>query len=145
MLKKYIQMIIDNGKPEDMEKLSDMLEEVIYYLKETNRAKYDKYKTKLMGMAYDYRFTEEFAKDIVDKMTKGEIWDMNTVKAVMKNYNVNEDYCEFYIVLNSLANDYGDIISTEDVETYIKMAKAFIDDPDAKEHKVWIYFTKIPK
>ena len=145
MIKKYIQMIVDNGKPEDMEVLSDMLEEIIYYVKETDKPKYDKYKTKLMGMAYDYKFDEEFAKHIVDEMSNGEIWDMEIIKTVMKNYNVNERDCDFYIVMNSLANDYGDIIPIEDVETYIKMAKAFINDPDAKENKLWIYFTNIPK
>ena len=145
MIKKYIQMIIDNGKPEDMQELSDMLEEVIYYLKETNKNKYQKYKNKLIGMAYDYKFDEELAKHIVDNMSSGEIWDMNTIRSVMKNYNVNEDYCEFYLVMNSLANDYGEIISTDDVETYIRLAKAFIHDPDAKEHKTWWYFMNIPK
>lgn len=145
MIKKYIRMIVDNGKSEDMEELSDMLEEIIYYIKENDKPKYDKYKIKLMGMAYEYKFNEELAKHIVDNMSNGEIWDIDTIKSVMKNYNVNEDYCEFYIVMNSLASDYGQIISIDDVETYIKMAQAFIHDSDAKDNKVWWYFTNIPK
>ena len=52
---------------------------------------------------------------------------------------------DFYLVINSLGNDYGDIISIDDVETYVKMTKAWIEDKDAKDDKVWIYFTKIPK
>lgn len=28
----------------------------------------------------------------------------------------------------------------EDVDTYVKMAYAWLDDVDAKEHKVWKYF-----
>ena len=145
MIKKYIQMIVDNGKQEDMEELSDMLEEVIYYIKENNKTKYDKYKNKLIGMAYNYKFDEELARKIVENMSNGEIWSMDTIKSVMKSYNVNEDYCEFYLVMNSLINDYGEIIPSDDVETYIKMAKAFIHDSDAKENKVWIYFMNIPK
>lgn len=45
-----------------------------------------------------------------------------------------------YVVMNSLANDYQDIISLEDAETYIKMAHAWLDDVDQKEHKLWKYF-----
>ena len=47
--------------------------------------------------------------------------------------------------MNSMANDYGEIISTEDVDTYVKLSEAFINDEDAVEHKVWKYFTKIAK
>ena len=144
MIKKYIKMIVENGKKEDMEELSDMLEEVIYYIKETDKNKYEHYKYKLIGMAYDYHFNEELAKKIVDNMSEGELWDIATIETVMKNYNVNEDVYEFYVVMNSLANDYGNVISIDNVELYVNLAKAFINDKDAKEHKVWIYFMNIP-
>ena len=57
--------------------------------------------------------------------------------------NINQE--DFYLVINSLGNDYADVISIEEVDTYVKMAKAWIEDKDAKEDKTWIYFTKIPK
>ena len=47
--------------------------------------------------------------------------------------------------MNAMANDYNQVISLDDVETYVKMSEAFINDEDAKEHKVWRYFTKIVK
>ena len=52
-VKKYIEKITENGKQEDMECLSDMLDELIVETKEECPEKYKEYKTKLCGMAYD--------------------------------------------------------------------------------------------
>ena len=143
-IKKYIEMIVDNGKKEDMECLSDMLSEVIYMLKDDHYDKYEKYKTKLYGMAYGYKFDEDMAKEIVEDMKPlGEYWDMKTTKSVREQYNINIDDYTFYVVMNSLANDYQDAIKLEEVETYVKMAYAFINDEDAIKDKVWKYFTII--
>ena len=68
MIKKYIEKIVDNGKQEDMEKLSNILEEMIYCLKDYDYSKYKKYKNKLMGIAYEYKFDEEMAQEIVENM-----------------------------------------------------------------------------
>lgn len=141
-IKKYIEMIVDNGKKEDMECLSDMLSDVIYLLKDEHYDKYEKYKMKLYGMAYGYKFDEEMAHEIVEKMRPlGEYWDLETTTSVKNQYNIIADNYEFYVVMNSLANDYHEAISTEEVETYVKMAYAFMNDEDAKKGKVWKYFT----
>lgn len=146
MIKKYIEKIVDNGKKEDMEELSNMLEEVIYYIKENNYPKYKKYKNKLMGMAYEYKFDEEMAYEIVMNMLPvGEYWNLDTINQVKQKYNLNTDLYELYVVMNGMVNDYGDIINKDDVETYVKMSLAFINDEDAVEHKVWKYFTKLVK
>ena len=42
--------------------------------------------------------------------------------------------------MNSLVNDYGDIISPDEVDKYVKMTNAWINDVDAKPNKVWNYF-----
>lgn len=52
---------------------------------------------------------------------------------------------DFYIVINSLVNDYNNVIDKEDVETYVKMANAFINDTDSVKDKIWIYYNEIPK
>ena len=143
-IKKYIDMIVDNGKQEDMECLSDMLTDVIYILKEEHHDKYEKYRNKLYGMAYNYKFNEEMAKEIVDDMKPlGEYWDIKTTTSVKNEYGVNSDDETFYVVINSLVNDYGDVIKPDEVETYVKMAYAFINDEDAVDNKVWKYFTTI--
>lgn len=141
MIKKYIKMIVDNGNPQDMECLSDMLSDVIYLLKDEHYDTYKKYKNKLEGMAYDYKINEELAKEIVEDMKPlGEHWDMQTVRnAIGNDMHRLED---MYVVMNSLANDYSQIISLEDTEAYINMAHAWIDDVDAKKNKVWKYFVE---
>ena len=45
-----------------------------------------------------------------------------------------------YVVMNSLYNDFGNIISKDDVNTYIKMAHAWLDDIDSHKNKIWWYF-----
>lgn len=46
--------------------------------------------------------------------------------------------------MNSAYNDYRDVFK-ENVDVYAKWSYAFIKDEDAKEGKVFTYFTKIPK
>ena len=123
-----------------------MLDEAIIKVKLTEPECYKKYKLKLMGMAYGYKFDYDMAEEIVDDMKPlGEYWDMETTTKVRKDYSLDVNDCDFYIVMNSLVNDYYKIIDKDDVETYVKMANAFINDEDAVKNKVWIYYTHIPK
>ena len=145
-IKKMLEVIIDKGKIEDMYKLNDMLDELICDLKEKQPKLYKEYKMKLMGMAYDYKLDNDMAMEIVNNMKPlGEYWDYETTSKVRKDYGVNATDCDFYVVMNSLVNDYNKIIDKEDIETYVKMTNAFINDDDARKDKIWIYFTKIPK
>ena len=145
-IKEYIEKIVENGKQEDMKELSEMLDEAIVKVKLTEPDCYKKYKMKLMGMAYNYKFDNDMAKEIVNNMRPlGEYWNIDTTNKVKNDYRLNTDDCEFYIVMNSLVNDYGNIINKDDVEMYVKMANAFINDDDASKDKVWKYFTIIPK
>lgn len=141
MVKKYIQLIVNNGKKEDMVCLSNMLSDTIYLLKDEHYETYKKYKNKLKGMAYDYQIDEDMAKEIVEDMKPlGEYWTMMQVKnAIGNDMHKLED---MYVVMNSLANDYSNIISLEDVETYINMAHAWLDDIDGKKNKIWKYFVE---
>ena len=145
-IKKMLEIIIDKGESEDMYALNDMLDELICDLKEKQPKLYKEYKMKLMGMAYDYKLNDDMAMEIVNNMKPlGEYWGYDTTSKVKKDYGVNATDCDFYVVMNSLVNDYSKVIDKEDVETYVKMANAFINDDDAKKDKVWVYFTKIPK
>ena len=140
-MKEYINKIVENGKKEDMDCLSDIMVDLLYDLKETNKDEYKKYKTKIKGMAYDYTLDDELAKEIVmDMKPLGEYWDMGTIKAAIEPDQHN--LLDMYVVMNSLANDYSGVISTEDVDTYIKMAHSWIDDIDGRNNKIWWYFVK---
>lgn len=140
-MKKYIEKIVQIGKPEDMDYLSDILVDLLYEVKETNYDEFKKYKKKIKGMAYDYKIDEELAHEIVEDMKPlGEYWNKETVASVIGNDNHRLE--DMYVVMNSLVNDYQSVVNPEEVETYIKMAHAWLDDVDGKQNKVWWYFIK---
>ena len=122
-----------------MKKLGDMLADIIYSTKESHPDLYKKYKTKLIGMAYNYQIDKELAHEIVEDMKPlGEYWSMETIASVIGNDTHRLE--DMYVVMNSLANDYQNVVSLDNAETYVKMAHAWLDDVDAKEHKLWKYF-----
>lgn len=140
-MKEYLRMIIKNGKQEDMECLGDIMIDALYEMKESNYEKFKKYKNKIKGMAYDYKVDKELSKEIVEDMKPlGEYWNMETIASVIQNDTHRLE--DMYIVMNSLVNDYQNVVSTDDVETYIKMAHAWLDDVDGHNNKVWWYFVK---
>ena len=140
-MKEYLKMIVDIGKPEDMDCLGDILVDSLYEMKEYDHMKYKKYKNKIKGMAYDYKVDKELAHEIVEDMKPlGEYWDMETVVSVIGNDTHRLE--DMYVVMNSLVNDYQKVVNPEEATTYVEMAHAWLDDVDAHENKVWWYFMK---
>lgn len=140
-MRKYIDMIVEKGNKEDMDCLGDILLESLQDLKESNHDKYHRYKNKIKGMAYDYKIDADLAKEIVhDMKPTGECWTMEALYSLIPNDPHGIE--DMYVVMNSLANDYKDIIPISQRDTYIKMAHAWIDDIDGRDHKVWWYFVK---
>ena len=139
-MKEYIEKIVNNGKQEDMECLSDILENSLHSLSKTNKEEYNKFKNKIIGMAYNYTINNELAHDIVDNMKPlGEYWSKEQIINVIGDVpNIDG----IYVVMNSLANDYKDVISLDDVDTYVKMTNAWINDEDGHKNKIWWYFVK---
>lgn len=139
MIKTYIDRIVQNDTNEDMECLKDIFTNAMSELKDINPSKYKEYKIKLKGMAYNYEIDEELAKEIVSNMKPlGEYWSIEEVSNA--NGEDNHRIEDVYVVMNSLANDYKDVISLDDTDTYVRLARAWLDDEDGKEHKVWKYF-----
>lgn len=144
MIKDYIDKIVKNGNQEDMEYLSDILEELMYKLKKYDSDCFHHYKMKLYVMANGEVLNEELAKDIVhDMRPDGEHWNMNQTTQVKNQYGITDiSDVDFYIVMNMAYNDYKSLFG-EDVNLYVKYTKAFIHDEDAKTNKVFKYFTKV--
>ena len=145
-IKEYLIRIISNGRKEDMEKLGDILDEAIYKVKECDEEWYEEKCMKLYTMAYGKVINEEMAKEIVDNMKpSGEHWDIEQTRQVQIQNGLNNIRdVDFYLVFNMAYNDYYDIFE-DNTEMYIKYAKKFILDEDAKDDKVFLYFTTIPK
>ena len=145
-IEEYIEKIVDNGKIEDMQELSDMLEDTMEIIKDYDEKCYKDFEMKLYKMAYGNHLNKSMAEDIVNKMRPfGKHWDYEETKNLQEQRGINDiDPIEFFVVLNSAYNDYKDIFS-EDVEGYIRFTIDFIKDEDAKEGKVFKYFTEIVK
>lgn len=140
-MKEYINKIVQMGKKEDMDCLSDILIDLLYELKESNYNEFKMYKNKIKGMAYDYKIDQELAQEIVENMKPlGQYWDMETISSVIVNDSHRLE--DMYVVMNSLVNDYSSILNSDDVETYVKMAHLWLDDVDGKKNKIWWYFVK---
>ena len=128
-------MIINNGKQEDMDCLGEMLIKLINESPEER-----KYRNKIIGMAYNYTIPDEMAYEIVSEMKpKGEVWSKDVINGVVGGVPNLNDY---YVVMNSLINDYGEVIPQEEVDTYVKMTNAWLNDIDGHHNKVWWYFVK---
>lgn len=143
-VEKYIRKIVDEGSREEMEKLSDILEEVIYLIKEYDESKYKEYETCLYKMAYGEVLSEDMAEDIVFKMKPyKEKWTLDQADQIKHDYGINNiRLVDFYVVMNQAYNDFRDVFG-DSLETYVKYANAFINDEDAKQGKVFKYFTEI--
>lgn len=142
-IKSYIDKIVENGKDEDMEKLSEMLVEIIYKLKESHYDMYKHYKMCLYELAYGKTISDEMREEIVERI--GEHWTLAETETVRSKYGYSDILPnEFNLVMNMAYSDYSDVFG-DNLDLYAKFSKAFIKDDDAKEGKVYIYFNQIPK
>lgn len=142
-IKEYIEKIVENGKDEDMEKLSDILVEIICNMKEYHYDKYKYYKTCIYELVYGKKISDEMREEIVERI--GEHWTIDETETMRSKYGYSDILPnEFNVVMNMAYSDYANIFG-DDLDLYIKFSKAFIKDDDAKEGKVYIYFNQIPK
>ena len=140
-IEEYIEKIVDNGKIEDMQELSNMLEDTMEIIKDYDKECYKDFEMKLYKMAYGSHLNKSMGQDIVNKMRPyGQRWSYEESRNLQEQRGINDiDPIEFFVVLNSAYNDYKDIFS-EDIEGYIRFTIDFIKDEDAKPNKVFNYF-----
>jgi uncharacterized coiled-coil DUF342 family protein len=144
-VKETLKYIIEKGRLEDMYKLNDMLNDLICDLKEKHPKMYHEYKKELYEIAYGRVILEEKAKEIVNHMLPyGEHYDMEKAKEIKENYGIRHSVNDIYLVINSLYNDYHELLD-ENNEMYAKMTKLWLNDADGIEDKVYEYFCMIPK
>ena len=145
MIRKYIEKIGENRNVKDMEKLGDMLSEIIYETKESHPKIYKEYKMKLYEMAYGKKISEEMADKWVKEMKPAGLhWTIEETTNAMQSLGYNFDKVDFYVVANMMYNDYFDLVR-DDEELVLKLAKDWLDDEDAKESKLYCYWKYIVK
>lgn len=144
-IKKMLETIIERGKVEDMYKLNDMLDELICDLKEQKPKLYKEYKMELYEIAYGNVILEDKAREIVEHMKPfKEHFSMENAKEIKEDYSIKHSVSDIYLVVNSLYNDYHEILD-ENNDLYAKMTKLWLNDADSVDDKVFQYFCTIPK
>ena len=142
-IEEYIERIVDNGKIEDMQELSEMLEDTMEIIKDYDQECYKDFEMKLYKMAYGSHLNKSMAQDIVNKMRPyGMRWNIEETESMQRQRGLEDiPKADFFVVINSAYNDYKDIFG-EDLEGYIRFTIDFIKDEDAKEGKVFKYFVE---
>lgn len=145
-IEHYIRKIVDEGDRMEMEKLSDILSEVIDLIKDYDEDKYREYQMELYKMAYGNRLTKDMAEYKVMHMRPfGEKWAIGPAEEMQNNYGLGDiDPMEFYAILNLAYNDFRDVFG-DDLDMYIRYTQAFINDEDARPGKVLRYLMMIPE
>ena len=141
--KNYINKILNSGDKEKTDELSEYMNYIIDMVGEREREKVEE---KLYEIAEGKVLNEDMAREIIEKMTPiGMKWKLEETETVRNAYNYSDIRpVDFWIVMNSAANDYEDLFK-DNVEWYAKFARDFIKDEDAVDDKVYYYFTMIPK
>lgn len=149
-INSYIEKIVNNGKPEDMEELSEILEDLMYIVKDYDEDCYEKYKMKLYEMAYGKVLTKEMAEDWVKDMKPMAKWDYDTTTEVKKQVGITDiDDISFYVVMNMLYSDMKNILgdgdTDESISNYIEATKDWLHDEDIGKNKLYDYWKYVVK
>ncbi len=90
-------------------------------------------------VAYGPHFDECLAKLAVSKMqnvdgTTGEHWSMEQTNQLAEQHGIKHK-ADWYYALNMIYSDFSNAVPNE-TSTFVKMAKAYMCDPDAPNGKV---------
>lgn len=102
-IEEYIEKIVDNGKIEDMETLSDLLEDTLEIIKDYDKECYKDFEMKLYTLAYGNHLNKSMAEEIVNKMQPyGERFSFEETRNLQRQRGINDiEEVEFYVVINS--------------------------------------------
>ena len=145
MIRKYIEKIGEEKNVHYMEKLGDMLSEILYDMKESHRELYEEYKMELYEMAYGKKISDDMAEKWVESMVPvGKYWNIEQTTSAMNNMGYSHDKIDFYVVANMMKNDYADLVEDDDTLA-LKLAHDWLDDDDATENKLYCYWKHVVK
>lgn len=144
---KLIDKYIDDASDESMHKLTHNMDCFVEEMREHNPEKVDNFLMKV-DLVLNPHFTKETAKYVVAKMknkdgSSGEHWDYDTTSKVLENKKYDFKPCDWYYVLNMIYSDYYKAGRSD--ETYIELARDFLADVDAPEHKAKRYWSSMNK
>ena len=151
-IEEYIEKIVDNGKIEDMQTLSDMLEDTMEIIKDYDKECYKKMEMKLYQMAYGKILTDNMKRKWVKEMRPMSKWTEEEVKDIVNQYGFEVPYMSAFVILNMLYSDmksaFGDGNDEESLKRYLRGTNDWYFDEDAKvdgEEKLFNYKMYIVK
>lgn len=135
---EYLEKIAGDRekKKELIEIISEALERIKKHCPDEFYGAMYKIHCLICGPHFDDRLAEKAVSHMknVDG-THGEHWSMEQTNSLAAKHDIKEK-ADFYYVMNMMHSDYADVLGS-DVGTYVKMAKAYMEDPDAAEGKVF--------
>lgn len=145
-IREYISKIGENKKIEDMQKLGDMLADIIYDMKESHHELYEKYKMELYIMANGKVLTDDMKREWVKEMKPMAKWTEEEVKSVVSQYGIKVPYMSAYVILNMLYSDMKNALGSgddeESLKRYLQATNDWYFDEDSKvdgEEKLFNY------
>jgi hypothetical protein len=129
------------------EQLRTFVDDALTMLKETNPETYEELETYLYKEIYGKHFSdwllEKATKNMVNEDgTKGAHWNVEQTSSVARSNGISFDTFNEYdwnYVMNMMYSDYYGAISN-DTNAYVRLAKKFLEDKDAKEGKALCYY-----
>lgn len=101
------------------------------------------------GMPMTKEMAEEWTRSMKNEDgTKGPHWTMEQVKQVMAQRGIKYEPAEFFAVLNAMYSDYCAVLKKHginNIDVYIDLACAWLNDQDAVENKTAAYFQHVVK
>ena len=126
-----------------MEEMKEVLVDAVIKLKECNVSAYNDIEFCLHKIAHKGALGDDISKAWVAGMknkdgSTGPHWNWDQVAQVYKDKKIGPDVGTLYAVLNMMYSDYYN--PKFDTNTYLEMAKDWINDPDAAECKTLKYY-----
>lgn len=114
----------------------------------------DKRKLEHHELMYGPHFNQKCAEKVVEGMknedgSKGAHWNLEETTQLAQQYNINlkgEEFNKYdwFVALNMVRSDFYraivNITNSDHVKYFIELAKAWINDKDIDEGKMWYYY-----
>lgn len=137
-LKKYWEKV--SADPVKIEEMEEIVCEALEEIRGRCPRLFWETAYKLHCVAYGPHFDENLAKKAVARMknvdgSSGEHWTYEQTSQLADQQGITQK-ADWYYVMNMLYSDYSEIYGS-DINMYIRVAKAYMSDPDAPEGKVF--------
>lgn len=146
-IEKIIQVIVDNGRLEDMRELSDMLEDTIEDVQQCHPEKFEEYQMQLYEMAYGEILCDELKIEWVKNMRPEARWNIEEIQDIYSRYAIEMPLYSFFVIMNMLYSDLGralgEVNNNDSLTRYIQATKDWYFDEDARntqEAKLYNYW-----